>query len=99
MTHIVGGQRGGRLIQHQQFGVNGHRPGDRQQRFLGARQFENPGVGIQRDADILQRLSSAAANGSPVDQAEAAWESHHQRHVLRYRHPFDQPEILMNKGK
>ena len=40
--HLVGRQAGGGLVEHDQLGLDGERPGDGDQRFLGARQARAP---------------------------------------------------------
>ena len=98
MAHVVGRQRCGGLIKHQHFGFDCDSTGNGQQRFFGARKIENACIRVEINADFLQCPMCASPYQIPVDQADAAWKTHDQRHVFRDRHPLDQPQILMDEG-
>ena len=94
--HFVGRQAGGRLVEHQDFGVGRQRAGDRHERLLGARQVMDPQIGVDVGTDDLEGALGARARRVPVDQAEAARKAEHERDVLGNRHPLDQTKILVD---
>ena len=96
--HLIGGQAGGRFIQHQIVAIGSQRPGDGDQRFLGAAQVRYPRGGGEIGINPAQRLFCPRLGRCPVDPAAGAGIAQRQCDVFRRRHPVDQPKILMNKG-
>ena len=95
---LVGRQRGGRLVQHQELAVDGKRAGDRDQRLLGPAQRLDAGRRVEVARDPRQRLGGEGLDRRPFDQAAPALEAEGERDVLGDRHPFDQAEILVDEG-
>ena len=98
--HLVGRQAGGRLVEHEDLGLDGQRPGDRDQRLLGARQAADARVRI----DVARRpAASAVARRAARPAASRSGRARRgiaqrQRHVLGHRHPLDQAEVLVDEG-
>ena len=93
------GKRRGRFIENEDVGLDRQRPTDRDQRTLGRRQGRDRGLGIEIAAHDRERL-----RGSPTDprpRYEAGPRSGIaglNRDVLGDRHPFDEPQVLMDEG-
>ena len=96
--HLVGRQAGGRLVEHDDLGLDGECPGDRDQGLLGPRQPAHPRIRIDHAADRGQCVARAVPCLPPADQSEPAREAQSHRHVLGDRHPVDQAQILMDEG-
>ena len=99
---LVGGQTGGRFVEHQETAGGCQHAGDRDQRFLGTRKARDAGLRIDVAADLGKSDHGPPIGFGPVDRpqpaATAARIAIGDGDVLRDRHPLDEAEILMDEG-
>ena len=98
VAHGPGVQAGGRLVQHQQPGVRGHRPRDRHLGPQSDRQVGDLGVHVEFDAHASQRAPGSGAQLVAVDAAPAGGEPGGQRHVLRDGECAHEAVLLVDEG-
>ena len=96
--HLVGGQAGCGFVEHQHVSLDGKCTRDGDERFLGAAQMLHPGGGVEVTADKRQGFCCAALRLAPVDESGAARIALRQPDVFGHRHPFDQPQVLVDEG-
>ena len=96
--HLVSRQARGRLVEDKDLGFGRERAGDRHQRFFGATQVLDAGVGIDVGAESVQRDRSATSRRVLIDHAEAARKAERHADVFGDRHPVDEAEVLMDEG-
>ena len=100
--HLVGREARGRLVEDEVVAIDPQRPGDGDERLLGAAEARHPRVGIEGAADERQGLARLVVHAAPVDAeatpAAGSGEAAGQADVLRHRHPLDEAEILVDEG-
>ncbi len=91
-------EAGGRLVQDEEFGAGGERAGEGHQGAFGAREVGEGGARVEVCGDDAQGLGAPLADPPPGQQSRAARIAGAQRDVLGDRHPWDQPQILVDEG-
>ena len=95
---LRGGQRSGRLIHHNEPGLEHQRAGDVDEPIFRCRQ--PLGVGVKRRAHTDPRRDRGDILGDrpPVDNAEASLFRHAEHDVLKHRHAGDERQLLMDEA-
>ena len=86
-----------RLVEYQEVGLHGERPGNGDERSLGSRQFGDVRRRINLQADAIERSLGVVSGRRPVDHAEGSFEATDESHVLGNRHAIDQTVILVDE--
>ena len=93
------GKRRGRFIENEDVGFDRQRPTDRDQRTLGRRQGRDWGLRIEIAAHDRERLRGSPAHPRPRYEAgPRSGIAGLNRDVLGDRHPFDEPQVLVDEG-
>ena len=69
---LLGGERRGRFVEHQQSGRSSHRPGDLEDLTLGHTELAHRLTGVEVDVELPQDLHGTLLDGSPADEPTAA---------------------------
>ena len=96
--HLVGGQAGGRLVEHEDLRLRGQRARDRDERLLGPAEALDAYIRVDVSVEHTKGSCGALSRRPPVDQAAAPRIAEREADVLGHRHPVDQAEVLMDEG-
>ena len=94
---VRGRQGCGRFIQHKELRVGDEATGDSEKASFRAREVEDTTLGIDSSAHQGQDFGCFLVHCPIADEPEALRVSQHLGDILSNRHPFDQPEILVNE--
>ena len=95
--HLVGGQAGGRLVEHEDLRLRSQRARDRHQRLLGPAEALDAHIRVDVSVEHIKGSCGAPPRRPPVDQAAAPRIAEGEADILGHGHPVDQAEVLVDE--